>query len=121
MDELLEAVSEAVSAMVLYAVEADEKNTSVPDILPGAEVVKTTTDYLVDTASQSAEFWVKFNQPEMRDRMLDTGAMIKNATSEILQAATTLHSDPYSKPGKKTLTKRCQKCYGAYGGTITTG
>jgi len=33
MDELLEAVSEAVSAMVLYAVEADEKNTSVPDIL----------------------------------------------------------------------------------------
>lgn len=33
MEELLEAVSEAVSAMVLYAVEADEKNTSVPGIL----------------------------------------------------------------------------------------
>jgi hypothetical protein len=33
MEELLEAVSEAVSAMVLYAVESDEKNSKVPDIL----------------------------------------------------------------------------------------
>lgn len=32
MDELLEVVSEAVSAMVLYTVEADERNTRVVDI-----------------------------------------------------------------------------------------
>lgn len=41
----------------------------------------------------------------MKQKMLDTGANIKIATSEILEAATLLHSDPFSKPGKKLLLK----------------
>jgi hypothetical protein len=105
MDELLEVVSEAVSAMVLYTVEADERNTRVVDISQGAAVVKTAADYFVDMASKAAEFWVNFNRADMRDKMLATGSEVKQATADILQASETLAKDPFSKPGKKLLLK----------------
>jgi hypothetical protein len=32
MEELLESVADAVSALVMYSVEADENNTAIPDM-----------------------------------------------------------------------------------------
>eukprot|EP01112_Ceratiomyxa_fruticulosa_P006774 TRINITY_DN17658_c0_g1_i1.p1 TRINITY_DN17658_c0_g1~~TRINITY_DN17658_c0_g1_i1.p1 ORF type:complete len:124 (-),score=31.46 TRINITY_DN17658_c0_g1_i1:3-374(-) len=105
MDALLESVSDAVSAMVLYSVEADEKNAHIPDIAPGAAVVKAATDYLTDMATKSADLWLKFNQPEMRDRMVESSKLVSQSTSEICEAADILEREPFSKHGKKILLK----------------
>eukprot|EP01132_Coremiostelium_polycephalum_P009270 gene9270-11362_t len=105
MDQLLEAISDAVSSMVLYSVEADESNAAIPNILPGAQGVKSTVDYLVDLASKSADLWNNFNQPDMRTKMLDTCNSIKESTATLLEAATVLSNMPFNKPAKKSLLK----------------
>ncbi|EGG23992.1 putative actin binding protein [Cavenderia fasciculata] len=105
MDQLLEAVSDAVSSIVLYSVEADESNAAIPNILPGAQTVKGTVDFLVELAIKSAELWKNFNQPDMRDKMVETCEAIKEACANLLEAATILANMPFSKPAKKTLLK----------------
>ncbi|KAM9958403.1 hypothetical protein ACTFIW_001265 [Dictyostelium discoideum] len=105
MEQLLEAISDAVSSMVLYSVEADESNAAIPNILPGAQGVKSTVDYLVDLASKSAALWDNFNQPDMKVKMIDTCDKIKESTGFLLESATILSNMPFNKPAKKILLK----------------
>ncbi|EFA84300.1 putative actin binding protein [Heterostelium album PN500] len=105
MEQLLEAVSDAVSSMVLYSVEADESNAAIPNILPGAHTVKTTVDYLVDLAAKSAVLWNNFNQPEMVTKMLESCENIRQACNDLLESATILSNMPFNKPAKKILLK----------------
>ncbi|EGC34732.1 hypothetical protein DICPUDRAFT_153006 [Dictyostelium purpureum] len=105
MEQLLEAISDAVSSMVLYSVEADESNAAIPNILPGAQGVKSTVDYLVDLAAKSALLWDNFNQPDMKIKMVNTCDQIREATAFLLEAATILSNMPFNKPAKKTLLK----------------
>lgn len=39
MDQVLEAVADAVAQLVLFSVEAEENNSMLPNIVFGAEVV----------------------------------------------------------------------------------
>ncbi|GAM28363.1 hypothetical protein SAMD00019534_115390 [Acytostelium subglobosum LB1] len=105
MEQLLEAISDAVSSMVLYSVEADETNAAIPNILPGAHSVKTTVDYLVDLAERSAGLWMNFNQPDMKTKMLESCANIRQACNDLLESATILSNMPFNKPAKRTLLK----------------
>ncbi|KAF2070712.1 hypothetical protein CYY_007966 [Polysphondylium violaceum] len=105
MEQLLEAISDAVSSMVLYSVEADESNAAIPNILPGAQGVKSTVDYLVDLAGKSAVLWDNFNQPDMKEKMLATCESIRESTGFLLESATILSNMPFNKPAKKTLLK----------------
>eukprot|EP01113_Clastostelium_recurvatum_P015767 TRINITY_DN1886_c0_g1_i4.p1 TRINITY_DN1886_c0_g1~~TRINITY_DN1886_c0_g1_i4.p1 ORF type:complete len:1752 (+),score=603.75 TRINITY_DN1886_c0_g1_i4:245-5500(+) len=105
MEALLESVSDAVSAMVLYSVEADESNAKVLDIAQGSAVVKAASDYLCDMAVKSADLWIKFNQPAMQKRMVDVASNLRQSVNEISQAASELEQSQYSKTAKKLLLK----------------
>ncbi|KYQ94436.1 putative actin binding protein [Tieghemostelium lacteum] len=105
MEQLLEAISDAVSSMVLYSVEADESNAAIPNILPGAQGVKSTVDYLVDLARKSSELWKNFNQEEMKNKMNATCDLITESTTLLVESATILSNMPFNKPAKKSLLK----------------
>eukprot|EP01133_Synstelium_polycarpum_P012822 gene12822-15047_t len=108
MDQLLEAVSDAVSSMVLYSVEADESNAAIPNILANAQMVKSTVDYLVEIGTKSAEYWNNFSQPEMRLKMIETCQNVAEAMNHLVESATVLTNMPFNKPAKRMLLKGCK-------------
>lgn len=105
MEELLESVADAVSALVMYSVEADELDTAIPDIVPGATGVKAATDYLCDLAEQQAQNWKTIKQENMFHKMVGACKDIREDTSGIVKAAHALRANAFDRDGKKLLLK----------------
>ncbi len=48
---MLEAVADAVAQLVMFSVEAEENNSILPNIAPGAQAVQQAVNVLVDIAT----------------------------------------------------------------------
>lgn len=107
MDQVLEAVADAVAQLVMFSVEAEENNSILPDIVPGAQAVQGAVNALVDIASQMAQRYG--SEPKIQQKMLEAATTIRGATQQIVNDATTLSRDQMSQQAKKSLLRSAKE------------
>eukprot|EP01087_Luapelamoeba_hula_P004666 TRINITY_DN1459_c0_g1_i1.p1 TRINITY_DN1459_c0_g1~~TRINITY_DN1459_c0_g1_i1.p1 ORF type:complete len:1738 (+),score=380.38 TRINITY_DN1459_c0_g1_i1:131-5344(+) len=101
MDQVLEAVADAVAQLVLFSVEAEENNSMLPNIVPGAEAVQRAVNVLVDIASEMAG---KFgSEKHIQDKMYEAATSVRGATQQIVDAARALSGNQFDQNAKKIL------------------
>ena len=104
---MLEAVADAVAQLVLFSVEAEENNSMLPNIVPGAEAVQRAVDVLVDIASELAAKYG--SEKNIQDKMLESAKVIKKATQQIVDDAKALHVDQFNQVAKKSLLRSAKE------------
>jgi len=107
MDQVLEAVADAVAQLVLFSVEAEENNSMLPNIVPGAEAVQRAVDVLVDIASELAAKYG--SEKNIQDKMFESAKDIKKATQQIVDDAKALHADQFDQAAKKSLLRSAKE------------
>jgi hypothetical protein len=65
IEDLLETVADAVSALVIFSQEAHENKRTLTNLQNGAKGVKAATDYLIQSADYTISTWRKVGSPEM--------------------------------------------------------
>jgi hypothetical protein len=65
IEDLLETVADAVSALVIFSQEAHENKRTMTNLQSGAKGVKAATDYLIQSAGYTISTWRKVGSPEM--------------------------------------------------------
>eukprot|EP01119_Soliformovum_irregulare_P005075 TRINITY_DN1645_c0_g1_i1.p1 TRINITY_DN1645_c0_g1~~TRINITY_DN1645_c0_g1_i1.p1 ORF type:complete len:1202 (+),score=426.97 TRINITY_DN1645_c0_g1_i1:72-3608(+) len=108
MDQVLESVGDAVATLVLWAAEAEEKGTKIPDLLPGTEVVKSAVDSLLILARKSAQLWQNMGRDDMKEKMETCMQGIETAIDGLRKAASNLKADPFNLQGKGLLLQSCK-------------
>ncbi|KAL6044390.1 Vinculin [Balamuthia mandrillaris] len=101
MEQVLEAVADAVTQLVLFSVEAEENNSTLPNIAPGAEAVKQAVLVLVDIAEDMASKYG--DEAKLQSKMHDSAHEIRSATEGIVEAARNLSVDPFDRDSKRLL------------------
>lgn len=59
MEQMLESVTDAISAMVIFAAEAANNTTVLRNLASGAQGVATAVNYLVAQANATVALWEK--------------------------------------------------------------
>jgi hypothetical protein len=101
MNQVLEAVADAVAQLVMFSVEAEENNSLLPNILPGAQAVQTAVDVLVDIATELAEKYG--SEKKVQDKMFSAATEIREAMQQIVTHAQALSTNQFNQEAKKGL------------------
>jgi len=62
IEDLLESVADAVSALVIFSTESAENKRMMTNIASGSKILKEATNFLVESASKTTSmFYIKTN------------------------------------------------------------
>jgi ribosomal protein S21 len=103
IEDLLETVADAVSALVVFSQEAHENKRTMTNLQTGAKSVKAATDYLTQSADYTISTWRKVGSPEMAEKMVEACKAINQAAQQILDAANELMQDPLRQVAKQSI------------------
>jgi hypothetical protein len=99
MDQVIEAVTDAICQLVLFSVEAEENNTMLVNIVPGAKGVQAAVGVLVDIALEMAKGFS--SEPKIQNKMTERASEIRQATTDIVSFAERLAADEFDQGAKK--------------------
>ncbi|KAL6055033.1 hypothetical protein QOT17_017046 [Balamuthia mandrillaris] len=101
MDKVIESVADAVSQLVVFALEAESNDTVLPNVAKGCEAVRVTVNGLIDVVEDMAR---KFgDEPHIQSKMNDTAGKIKAETSRLTNAAQSISKNQFDQQAKKQL------------------
>eukprot|EP01089_Gocevia_fonbrunei_P001249 TRINITY_DN11167_c0_g1_i1.p1 TRINITY_DN11167_c0_g1~~TRINITY_DN11167_c0_g1_i1.p1 ORF type:complete len:679 (-),score=221.02 TRINITY_DN11167_c0_g1_i1:29-2065(-) len=101
MEQVIDAISDAVSQLILFSVEAEENNTKLTNLGPGCKAVRICVDALLDVVEEVLK--TTNDIPEIHERMVKTTGEIRNATAVIERAGNHLMNDTMNQDAKRDL------------------
>ena len=98
MDQMLESVTDAISAMVIFAAEAANNSTVLRNLAAGAQGVASAVNYLVGQANSTVGLWQKLGSEEMAKRMKENNDNLVQTVNNLVGACKAVAENPKSAP-----------------------
>eukprot|EP01127_Copromyxa_protea_P005406 TRINITY_DN15337_c0_g1_i1.p1 TRINITY_DN15337_c0_g1~~TRINITY_DN15337_c0_g1_i1.p1 ORF type:complete len:1054 (-),score=338.62 TRINITY_DN15337_c0_g1_i1:36-3197(-) len=103
LEQLLESVTDAISALVLFASEAGNNSVYLKNLSTGAQGVASAVAYLSAQAQGTVENWRELGSNEMADKMQESMNGMTNCVNSLAQACKDLSLDPHNPQYKNTI------------------
>lgn len=100
LEQLLESVSDAVSALVLFAAEASNNTAVLKNLTAGAQGVQAAVNYLASQAEATVAKWKDLGSDEMAAKMQASIDGLRTCVKAIADACIGIQKDP-SNPAPK--------------------
>lgn len=103
LEQLLESVTDAISALVLFASEAGNNNVYLRNLTTGAQGVANAVGYLSGQAQATVDQWRELGSNEMADKMQESIDGMTSCVNNLAQTCKNLSLDPNNPEYKSTI------------------
>jgi len=101
MDEVIAAIADAVSTLIVAFADSEEKNTLFADMVPAAEAIQSAVGGMIIAAEQAAQIV----DAEYRPQITKTAYNLKVACQEIVNEAYKVRAEPLNRVPQRAAIK----------------
>lgn len=103
LEQLLESVTDAISALVLFASEAGSNSVYLRNLATGAQGVAAAVNYLSGQAQGTVDQWRELGSDEMATKMQESIDGMTLCVNNLAQTCKNLSLDPHNPEYKRCV------------------